>query len=102
MDRPQGGPALAISALQAGLRRHEATIPALGGVPERPKGTGCKPVGSAYGGSNPPAPIRSLLPSEGFALKLSGIRTVFTSDEDTTKQRRRPGGKPAGSRRQRE
>jgi hypothetical protein len=25
-------------------------------VPERPKGTGCKPVGSAYGGSNPPAP----------------------------------------------
>jgi hypothetical protein len=28
-----------------------------GGVPERPKGTGCKPVGSAYGGSNPPAPI---------------------------------------------
>jgi hypothetical protein len=28
----------------------------LGGVPERPKGTGCKPVGSAYGGSNPPAP----------------------------------------------
>src|SRR4051794_29680609 len=30
---------------------------AQGGVPERPKGTGCKPVGSAYGGSNPPAPI---------------------------------------------
>ena len=28
-----------------------------GGVPEWPKGTGCKPVGSAYGGSNPPAPI---------------------------------------------
>ena len=26
-------------------------------MPERPKGTGCKPVGSAYGGSNPPAPI---------------------------------------------
>ena len=40
-------------------RAHEvkATIPAPGGVPERPKGTGCKPVGSAYGGSNPPAPI---------------------------------------------
>src|SRR5271169_1740674 len=30
--------------------------PSPGGVPERPKGTGCKPVGSAYGGSNPPAP----------------------------------------------
>src|SRR5205823_1342125 len=29
------------------------------GVPEWPKGTGCKPVGSAYGGSNPPAPTRS-------------------------------------------
>ena len=45
-----------------------------GGVPERPKGTGCKPVGSAYGGSNPPAPTHSLSPlthsSErgGFAL----------------------------------
>src|SRR5579862_1270564 len=35
-----------------------ATIASPGGVPERPKGTGCKPVGSAYGGSNPPAPIR--------------------------------------------
>jgi hypothetical protein len=25
-----------------------------GEVPEWPKGTGCKPVGVAYGGSNPP------------------------------------------------
>src|SRR5882757_9509866 len=40
------------------VARREATMRALqGGVPERPKGTGCKPVGSAYGGSNPPAPI---------------------------------------------
>src|SRR5262249_57501246 len=39
--------------------RGEATIAAPGGVPEWPKGTGCKPVGSAYGGSNPPAPIAS-------------------------------------------
>src|SRR3954447_11847406 len=38
-----------------------ATMAAPGGVPERPKGTGCKPVGSAYGGSNPPAPIIILL-----------------------------------------
>src|SRR5690242_6814549 len=38
-----------------GLRLQCAALP--GGVPERPKGTGCKPVGSAYGGSNPPAPI---------------------------------------------
>src|SRR3954471_11218702 len=40
-----------------------ATIRAPGGVPERPKGTGCKPVGSAYGGSNPPAPIHSFIQS---------------------------------------
>jgi hypothetical protein len=32
-----------------------------GGVPERPKGTGCKPVGSAYAGSNPASPIARLL-----------------------------------------
>src|SRR5437868_14849700 len=37
--------------------KQRATIAPPGGVPERPKGTGCKPVGSAYGGSNPPAPI---------------------------------------------
>src|SRR5262249_15210937 len=41
----------ALHKSQATIRRHQ------GGVPERPKGTGCKPVGSAYGGSNPPAPI---------------------------------------------
>ena len=34
-----------------------------GGVPERPKGAGCKPAGLAYGGSNPPAPIeQNMLP----------------------------------------
>src|SRR6266498_501267 len=37
-----------------------------GGVPERPKGTGCKPVGSAFGGSNPPAPIFQLFLSQRF------------------------------------
>ena len=31
----------------------------LGGVPERPKGTDCKSVGEAFGGSNPP-PTTSL------------------------------------------
>src|SRR5687767_6516899 len=36
------------------LRRYYGRSP--GGVPEWPKGTGCKPVGSAFGGSNPPAP----------------------------------------------
>jgi hypothetical protein len=41
---------------------------ARGGVPERPKGTGCKPVGSAYGGSNPPAPTLSSMVDELRAL----------------------------------
>ena len=48
-----------------------------GGVPEWPKGTGCKPVGSAYGGSNPPAPTKgeelrreaSLKPLRGLSLR---------------------------------
>ena len=30
-----------------------------GEVPEWPKGTGCKPVGVAYGGSNPPLSTRA-------------------------------------------
>src|SRR5438105_2027593 len=38
-----------------------------GGVPERPKGTGCKPVGSAYRGSNPLAPIRRSKSGTGCA-----------------------------------
>ena len=42
---------------RSGEATRGATMPSPGGVPERPKGTGCKPVGSAYGGSNPPAPI---------------------------------------------
>src|SRR5207237_707567 len=40
-----------------------------GGVPEWPKGTGCKPVGSAYGGSNPPAPI--LLANSGYGSAVA-------------------------------
>src|SRR5262249_48664089 len=54
--------------VEVGHRRHAGTLPRSpglqwptpGGVPEWPKGTGCKPVGSAYGGSNPPAPIGSI------------------------------------------
>src|SRR5919204_5625595 len=44
------------------LHQPKATMRRPGGVPERPKGTGCKPVGSAYGGSNPPAPTPSRSP----------------------------------------
>jgi hypothetical protein len=36
-----------------------------GGVPERPKGAVCKTVGSAYGGSNPPAPTPAWLEDSG-------------------------------------
>ena len=40
------------------LHDHEATMAdPPGGVPEWPKGTGCKPVGSAFRGSNPLSPI---------------------------------------------
>ncbi len=31
----------------------------LGGIPEWPKGTDCKSAGTAFGGSNPPSPIRN-------------------------------------------
>jgi hypothetical protein len=44
-----------------------------GGVPEWPKGTGCKPVGSAYGGSNPPAPIQTGLFHEQFHTGLASL-----------------------------
>ena len=43
-----------------------------GGVPERPKGTGCKPVGSAYGGSNPPAP--TVTPAAELRRLVDGYR----------------------------
>jgi hypothetical protein len=51
--------------------RRPATMADPGGVPERPKGTGCKPVGSAYGGSNPPAPTpaKDSIVLAAFALK---------------------------------
>ena len=36
------------------LLRPRLQLPARAGVPEWPKGAGCKPAGSAFGGSNPP------------------------------------------------
>jgi hypothetical protein len=44
-----------------------------GGVPEWPKGTGCKPVGSAYGGSNPPAPTCNRQSRTGATLRRSAL-----------------------------
>src|SRR6185503_5194102 len=45
-----------------------------GGVPERPKGTGCKPVGSAYGGSNPPAPTPQCVAEHKLG---AGLQSAF-------------------------
>jgi Isochorismatase family len=53
------GPAPTTATSNFSTERRLQWPSAQGGVPERPKGTGCKPVGSAYGGSNPPAPIIS-------------------------------------------
>ena len=60
-----------------------------GGVPEWPKGTGCKPVGVAYGGSNPP--LSTIFPEEaGIAqwperqpskLRVAGSIPVSRSSE---------------------
>jgi hypothetical protein len=43
----------------AGSIRQNRCLNNIGGVPERPKGTDCKSVGDAFGGSNPP-PTTSL------------------------------------------
>ena len=40
-------------------RRSTATIARRAGIPEWPKGAGCKPAGSAFGGSNPPPCTRA-------------------------------------------
>src|SRR6266545_7525131 len=60
---------------------------AQGGVPERPKGTGCKPVGSAYGGSNPPAPTLGLSEEVAHHLEVAvaflqhrGVRALLEDD----------------------
>ena len=44
----------ALHPAMVGVRRAAATIARRAGVPEWPKGAGCKPAGSAFGGSNPP------------------------------------------------
>jgi hypothetical protein len=58
-----------------------------GGVPERPKGTGCKPVGSAYGGSNPPAPtvVRTAFL---FALLATACTLISAGGSVASKTRR--------------
>ncbi len=46
------------------LRRNKEVKKYSGGVPERPKGTDCKSVGEAFGGSNPPP--TTILMSEAY------------------------------------
>src|SRR5919198_2463745 len=45
------------------FRLHSLQFAGRGGVPEWPKGTGCKPVGSAFRGSNPLSPMMRLRPA---------------------------------------
>ena len=45
-----------------------------GGVPERPKGTDCKSVGEAFGGSNPP-PTTLFLYKSYIYLRMFSIIT---------------------------
>ena len=57
--------------------------PRSGSVPEWPKGAGCKPVGIAYGGSNPPRPTTQTLPlTIARTLPLTPEATVTTADPD--------------------
>ena len=51
-----------------------ATLSRPGGVPERPKGAVCKTAGSAYGGSNPPAPISRCRHDNCHQKTSSGLR----------------------------
>jgi hypothetical protein len=67
-----------------------------GGVPERPKGTGCKPVGSAYGGSNPPAPTVSMGENARFSpCAPSPFRGKGAADRSLRKSP--PGASAAGA-----
>ena len=55
-----------------------------GGVPERPKGTDCKSVGSAFGGSNPPPSTNpfsgapQVSPRKGWCMASSDIESGAT------------------------
>ena len=78
------------SARRQGSFKAAATIGRPGGVPEWPKGTGCKPVGSAYGGSNPPAPIRTLRsPAALRAAMMTSQRFTFPAAGHATGEARR-------------
>ena len=48
-----------------------------GGVPEWPKGTGCKPVGSAFVGSNPTSPTSRIRTSLAAFLVAEAVRRIL-------------------------
>src|SRR5665647_2175174 len=59
--------------LSGGWWRDVAPSMILGGpVPERPMGSGCKPDGFAYGGSNPSRPTKANSARAGLALPEKG------------------------------
>ncbi len=66
-----------VEPLHEADRKHEAGAglqwPALAGVPEWPKGAGCKPAGSAFGGSNPP-PCTAVEASRGTRAHRARLR----------------------------
>ena len=68
-ERGTGGTYASLRSIGGSARRLRRALPVatllavLGGIPERSKGTGCKPVGSAFAGSNPaPTTFRSIDP----------------------------------------
>ena len=56
--------------IQRQSSRRETCGSSLGGMPERLKGTGCKPVGYAYVGSNPTSS------TTGHPIELPGLSRV--------------------------
>src|SRR5262249_35588219 len=74
-----------------------ATIARRAGVPEWPKGAGCKPAGSAFGGSNPPpcTPLsadrksRAGVPIAARPLKRGSSAAAPATGDDAVKGRAR-------------
>ena len=56
----------------------------VGGVPEWLKGTGCKPVGYAYPGSNPGAPTICSLHARGRYAHIAQSAEHFLGKEEVT------------------
>src|SRR4051794_34808472 len=88
---PAGPPPTTSTSKRSMPLRLQSRLP--GGVPERPKGTGCKPVGSAYGGSNPPAPTHS--PSFPSQAPLSHRSILTGRSRDSRRRHEQADRRPA-------